>query len=258
MKSFPTYLRGASPVTSAMLCFLGLSLPVAAAELTVMSPIALKPLFENAGSEMQRSGHTLHMVWGESGGMRADIEKGIPFNLAVLTESFIDELAKAGKLDASTKTLLVRSGIGVAIKRGATKPDLSTTVAFKQEMLKVQTVGFAAESATSRYLEQLFKRLSIADEMRSKLRPLKGTAAPYVAKGDPEIALTQISTIIPFEEVEFAGPLPPEIQLYTVFAAAASPASPPDTIKALLAILTAPSNGPLLEKVGLEQIEKAH
>lgn len=195
------------------------------------------------------------MHWGESGGMRSDIERGVPFDIVVLTEAFVDDLINQGKLDRSSKTLLARSGIGVAIRKGAHRPDLSTTEAFKTSMLSVSSIGFAAESATSRYLEQLFRKLSISDEVKGKLRPLKGTAAPYIAKGDPEIALTQISTIIPFPEIEFAGQLPPEIQLYTVFAAAASSTTPNAGARALLDILKSPDNAPVLEMVGLEQMK---
>lgn len=237
-------------------CVFAISLPVYAAELKVMSPVALKPLFEKAGAELERAtGDKLQMSWGETGGMRADIQKGVPFDIAVLTENFIDEFIKDGKLDGATKKLIARSGIGVAIRKGAQKLDLSTTEAFKAAMLNASTIGFAAESATSRYLDQLFQRLGISEEVKSKLRPLKGTVAPYMAKGDPQIGLTQISTIIPFDGVDFAGPLPPDIQLYTVFAAAASPAANPDAVKALLNILVSRTNAPVLQKVGLDPIE---
>jgi molybdate transport system substrate-binding protein len=81
---------------------------------------------------------------------------------------------------------------------------------------------------------------------------LAGPASPYVAKGDPELALTQASTIIPFEGVDYAGPLPPDIQLYTVFAAAAAPTSNPEAVRALLKLLSSAENAPLLQKIGLE------
>jgi molybdate transport system substrate-binding protein len=226
-----------------------------AAEIRVMSPIALKPIFEKVGAELERStGHKLTISWGESGGMRSDIEKGVPFDVAVLTLKFVDDLIKEGKLDGNTRTPIARSGIGIAIRKGAPKPDISTTDAFKRTLMNANSIGFVAQSASSRYLDTLFTRLGIAEEIKSKLRPLKGPASPYVAKGDPEIAITQISTIIPFEGVEFAGPLPPDVQLYTVFAAAASPASNSDAARALLKMLVSPSNAPLLQKIGLEPL----
>ena len=186
--------------------------------------------------------------------MRSDIEKGVSFDVAVLTLKFVDDLIKQGKLDGNTRTPLARSGIGIAIRKGAPKPDISTTDAFKRTPMNAKSIGFVAQSASSRYLDTLFTRLGIAEEIKSKLRPLKGPASPYVAKGDPEIAITQISTIIPFEGVEFAGPLPPDVQLYTVFVAAASPTSNSDAVHALLKLLVSPSNAPLLQKIGLEPL----
>ena len=234
-------------------CLLTLTAAASAAEIRVLSPIALKPLFESTGAELERtSGHKVIAIWGESGGIRSDIEKGEPFDIAVLTLAFVDDLIKAGRLDASTRTPLARSGIGVAIRKGALKPDVSTVDAFKHTLLNAQSIGFVAQSASSRYLESLFARLGIADEIKGKLRPLAGPASPYVAKGDPELALTQASTIIPFEGVDYAGPLPPDIQLYTVFAAAAAPTSNPEAVRALLKLLSSAENAPLLQKIGLE------
>jgi molybdate transport system substrate-binding protein len=117
-------------------------------------------------------------------------------------------------------------------------------------MIEAKSIGFVDQSASSRYLTGLFVRLGIADQIKDKLKPLHGTAAQYVAKGDPEIALTQVATIIPFPEVDYAGPLPPEIQLYTTFTAAA--ASDSGKVRALLKAIVAPDNEPILRAIGLE------
>jgi molybdate transport system substrate-binding protein len=226
-----------------------------AAELKVMSPIALKPAFEHVSAGFAAStGNTFSVTWGESGGIKADIEKGVSFDLAILTINFVDDLIKQGKLDGTTRTLIARSGIGVAVRKGAGKPDVSTIDAFKRALMSAKSIGFVEQSASSRYLNELFTRLGIAEEIKGKLRPLKGPAAPYVANGDPEIALTQISTIIPFEGVESAGPLPSEVQLYTVFAAAAPTASNSDAARALLKLLVSRANAPVLQRIGLEPL----
>jgi molybdate transport system substrate-binding protein len=228
-----------------------------AAELKVMSPIALKPVFEHVRDGLARAtGDTIALEWGESGGIKAGVEKGDSFDIAVLTTAFVDDLIGQGKLDSSTRTLVARSGIGVAIRKGAPKPDVSTTEAFRRTLLNANSIGFVEQSASSRYLVTLFARLGIADEIKSKLRPLKGTAAPYVERGEVEIALTQISTIIPFDGVEFVGPLPPDVQLYTVFAAAAAPNSKLHSARALLNLVVSPSTTPVLQKIGLEPVNQ--
>ncbi len=221
------------------------------AELKILSPIALKPVLTDVAANFQKStGDKIELIWSESGKINADIEAGTPFDIAILTPNFVDSLVKQGKLDGATRTPVARSGIGVAVKKGAPKPDLSTTEAFKRAMIEAKSIGFVDQSASSRYLTGLFVRLGIADQIKDKLKPLHGTAAQYVAKGDPEIALTQIATIIPFPEVDYAGPLPPDIQLYTIFTAAAS--SDSEKVRALLKAITAQDNAPAFRAIGLE------
>jgi len=222
-----------------------------AAEIKVLSPIALRPVFDKIAPAFEQStGHKLSISWGESGGMRADIEKGAAFDVAILTAGFVDDLIKQQKLDGSTRTEIARSGIGIAIRKGAAKPDVGTVESFKSALLAARSIGFVDQSATSRYVVELFNRLGIAEAVKPKLRPLHGPAAEFVAKGEPEIALTQISTIIPFEGVDYAGPLPGDLQRYTTFAGAArSPAS--TEAAALLKALTSPEAVSVLASIGL-------
>ena len=207
-------------------------------------------LTDVAANFQKSTGDKIELIWSESGKINADIEAGTPFDIAILTPNFVDSLVKQGKLDGATRTPVARSGIGVAVKKGAPKPDLSTTEAFKRAMIEAKSIGFVDQSASSRYLTGLFVRLGIAEQLKDKLKPLHGTAAQYVAKGDPEIALTQIATIIPFPEVDYAGPLPPDIQLYTIFTAAAS--SDSEKVRALLKAITAQDNAPAFRAIGLE------
>jgi len=224
-------------------------------EIKIMSPIALKPVLTTMAEKFQKlSGDKIELVWSESGKINADIESGTPFVVAILTPNFVDSLVKQGKLNDTTRVPVARSGIGVAIRKGAPKPDVSTTDAFKRAMMEAKSIGFVDQSASSRYLNGLFVRLGIADQIKDKLKPLHGTAAQYVAKGDVEIALTQIATIIPFPEVDYAGPLPPDIQLYTIFTAAAS--SDSEKVRALLKAITSPDNAPALRAIGLEPPSK--
>ncbi len=224
-----------------------------AGELKIMSPIALKPVLVKVAEQFERtSGDKIELVWKESGKINAEIAAGIAFDIAILTPNFVDALIAGGKVDAATRTPVARSGIGVAIRKGAPRPDVSTTEAFKRTMLEAKSIGFVDQSASSRYLTTLFTKLGIADQIKDKLKPLHGTAATYVGKGDVEIALTQIATILPFPEVDLAGPLPPDIQLYTVFTATTSPASNPEKVRQFLKALVAPDNAPALRAIGLD------
>lgn len=225
-----------------------------AAEIRVMSPVALRPVLAKVGAEFEQStGHKLVVSWGESGGIKSDIEKGVPFDVAILTLNFVDDLIKQGKLDGNTKTPIARSGIGIAIRKGAPRPDVSTTDAFKRTLTAAKSIGYVERSASSRYLNELFGRLGIAETIKSKLKPLSGPAHTYVANGDPELAITQISAILQFEGVELAGPLPQDIQRYTVFVAAAPLKSNSDaTARAFLKAMVSPAATSILKATGLE------
>jgi molybdate transport system substrate-binding protein len=222
-------------------------------ELKVMSPIAIKPLLTKVGKEFSQStGNKIVFVWSESGGIKSDIEKGVQFDIVILTPNFVDDLIKQGKLDGATRTPIARSGIGVAIRKGMPKPDVSTTDAFKRTLINAKSIGFVERSSSSRYLPDLFDRLGIAEAIKSKLKPLPGPVHEFLAKGDPEIAITQIAAVLPFDDLELVGPLPSDIQRYTTFVGVASSASSSDTVRTLLKALASPSNAPVLRSVGLD------
>lgn len=223
-----------------------------ATEVKVLSPVALKHVFEKVGPDFERTtGNKLTIVWGESGGIRSNIEKGEPFDVAFLTLGFVDELIKQGKLDSATRTPIARSGIGIIIRKGAAKPDVSTTDALKRTFLAAKSIGFVEHSASSRYVPVLLKRLDLTDALKDKMKPLNGPAGPYVGAGDPEIAISQMAAIQPSDGAEVAGPLPSEVQLYTVFGAGARPSSDPAAM-AFLKAVTSPEAVAALKESGLE------
>ena len=141
--------------------------------------------------------------------------------------------------------------MGVAIRKGAPKPELGTTQAFKQALLKAQTIAYSDGGLTGIYIKGLVERLGIAEELKSKLR--FGRGAEMVGEGRAEIGLTQISEILPVAGAELAGPLPPEIQQYTVFpAAVAAAAAQAEAGQALLKFLKSPDAAKVLKAKGLE------
>jgi molybdate transport system substrate-binding protein len=223
-----------------------------AVELRILTPVAIKPLLTKIVPEFERAtGAKIVVIWGESGSIKTDIENGVAFDIAVLTPNFVDDLIGQGRLDGATRTVIAKSGLGVVIRQGAPKPDIGTTDAFKRALVAAKSIGIVEHSASSRYLAGLFDRLGIAGEIASKLTSLPGPAAQFVATGDPELAVTQIAAILPAPGVALAGPLPPDIQLFTVFIAAASPAAHRH-VRALLDALVSPSNAALLTTAGLE------
>jgi len=182
----------------------------------------LKVLSSN-GVRLALEKEGIEATFATTSDLKARIEAGEAFDVAILTAAAIDELVEKGRLLGDTCVEVGRSGAGVAMREGARRPDLSSAEGFRRALLSAQSVAYVGSSATAGNLRDIFKRLGIAREMKAKSRILTGVlAAEAVAKGEAELALTQISEIVDVAGVELAGPFPPELQVYTVFTAAVS------------------------------------
>src|SRR5204862_4954914 len=126
------------------------------------------------------------------------------------------DLVKQGKL--ASRTALAASGIAIAIKKGAAKPDLSSTEGFKKTVLSAYSIAWVESGASGIYLKALFEKLGIAEQIKGKLKAVKA-AGHAVADGEAEIGFTQVSEILPYPGAELGGMLPPEIQTITNFSA---------------------------------------
>jgi molybdate transport system substrate-binding protein len=226
-----------------------------AAEIKALVSNALKSTMEEAAPQFEKaSGHKLAITFGAAAELKAAIEKGAPVDIAILTTATTDDLVKEGKLIAAGRVDIARAGAGVAARKGAPKPDISTTEGFKHAMLDAKSIAFVGTGASAPYIKSLFDRLGIADQVQSKLKvlPASNPAANAVANGEAELGITQISEILPYAGAELVGPMPAEIQLYTVYPAAlAADTKEPDAAKALIKFLTAPAAIAVLKAKGL-------
>ncbi|MGZ3284575.1 MAG: molybdate ABC transporter substrate-binding protein [Xanthobacteraceae bacterium] len=227
-----------------------------AAEIKVLSSNSMKTTLEELAPQFEKAtGHKLSFTFNAAVPLKAQIEKGAAFDVAILSTPITDDLIKQGKLVAATRTDIARSNAGLAVKRGAPKPDISTTAAFKRALLDAKSICYVEQGATGIYLKGLFERLGIAEQLKgkTKLLPPSNPAAHAVANGEAEIGMTQISEILPYAGAELVGPLPAEIQLSTLFpAAVGSGAKEPEAAKAFIKFLTAPAAIPVLKAKGLE------
>jgi len=231
-------------------------LALQAAEIKVMSSNALKPVLEELVPQFEKSSeHKVALTLGTAAELKVAIEKGAPFDVAIGTAAGIDDLAKQGKVDADTKAALARSGVGVAVKKGAPKPDISTTEGFKKALLDAKSIAFVEQGNSGIYLKTLFVRLGIADQIKDKLKPLPASnpAAHAVANGEAEIGMTQISEILPYPGADLVGPLPADIQLTTVFSAGvAADSKDAAAAKAFLAFLNSSAANAVKKAKGLD------
>ncbi len=225
-----------------------------AAEITVFSTNAFKTVLEDLGPQFERSsGHKLAMRFAPTSELKAQIERGEAFDLAILTAAATDDLIKQARLAGATRIEVARSGVGVAIRKGAAKPDLSSEEAFKRALLQAKSIAYTGAGLTGPSLSKIFERFGIADEMKAKIRVVSGNAAEAVSRGEAELGFTQASEILHVAGAELAGPLPPEVQIYTVFTAAtAAGAKDAAASRAFIGFLTAPAAMPVIQAKGME------
>jgi molybdate transport system substrate-binding protein len=139
----------------------------------------------------------------------------------MLVDFQTDELIKSGRLVAETRTDVMKTGIGVAVKRGAPRPDIGTVDAFTRTLLDARSITYLKEGASTIYLDRLFARLGIAEALRAKtVKPDTESVSERVAQGEVELGMFNISEVLLVKGVTLAGALPPELQSYIVFAAA--------------------------------------
>jgi molybdate transport system substrate-binding protein len=226
-----------------------------AAELKLQVSNALKTTIEELAPQFEKaSGNKLVIEFGAAAEIKTAIQKGAAVDVAILTSGVTDDLIKEGKLTAAGRADIARAGAGVAARKGAPKPDISTTEGFKHAMLEAKSIAYVAAGATAPYILGVFDRLGIADQVKPKLKPqpTSNPAAKAVANGEAELGITQISEILPYAGAELVGPMPPELQLYTVFpAAVAANTKEADAAKALIKFLASPAATAVLKAKGL-------
>jgi len=179
---------------------------------------------------------------------------GEAFDVAILTTPLMDDLAKMSRIAVGSRIDVARAGAGVAIRKGAPKPDLSSAESFKRALLEAKSVAYVGTGATAANMRNIFARLGIAEEMKAKTKLLSGIgAADAVAKGEAELGFTQVSEILGNAGAELAGPLPPEVQVYTVFpAAGAASAREPEAALQFLRYLKTPEAAKVIRAKGME------
>src|SRR5689334_5002878 len=191
-----------------------------AAEIKLLTAGAFEQVVKDLVPSFERqSGHKVTIERGTAGELKARIERGDAFDVAVITPVVLEALAKAGKVGVRTDVATV--GVGVGIKEGAPRPDISTVDAFKRALLGAKAVAYidpASGGTSGIYIDKLLERLGIAAEVRPKAKLKKGGhAAEFVASGEADIVLQQMSEIIPVKGVVTVGPLPAEIQSITTY-----------------------------------------
>jgi molybdate transport system substrate-binding protein len=239
---------------AALISTLALGETVLAAEVTILANQGavsavrdLAPAFEKA------SGHKVVVIFAAGPAMPRAIDSDAPADLVSQFADAFDELIKRGKVVPGSPAIYARAGNGVAVKAGASKPDISTAEAFKQAMLNAKSIGYS-RSGSGMLAVKLMERLGLAEQLKAKTKYIEGRpVAEAVAAGEVEIGLQQTNVIQPVAGTDYVGPLPPELQDYVVFSVGLLTVSKnQDAARAFITFMTAPENAALIRKSGME------
>ncbi len=262
-----TRKRISVPVAIAAFCVLTAWNAVARAqnqEIRVVTSGAFTAAYLELVPEYERTSH--HKMVSEFGPSMGTTVNAIPMRLArgeaidviIMAAPALDDLIKQGKVLAGSRVDLVLSRIAVAVKSGSPKPDISSVAALKRTLLAAKSIGYS-DSASGVYLStDLFPKLGIADQIKSKSRKIQATpVGNLVASGEIEIGFQQFSELLPVKGIEIVGPLPAAAQQVTIFAAGIPTTSKhPDLARAFIQFLASPAAVSTIRKTGLEPMSK--
>jgi len=246
-------------VIASVVLTLALSPIAFGSEIRVICTQALKGTMAKIGPQYEReTGDKLLITYGATAQLLTHINKGESFDVIIVVSQALADLAKSGKVVDSSRADVARSGIGVAIRRGGQRPDITTVDAFKKTLLAAKSIAYTnpADGGTSAvYFAELIKKLGIAEQLRPKTKFVPGgtSSGTLVASGEAELAVQFISELLLAPGVEIAGPLPPEVQSYIVISAGVSrEAADPVVAGRLVRFLSSPAVAPVLPEAGLE------
>jgi molybdate transport system substrate-binding protein len=225
-----------------------------AAEITVMLSAAFKEAYVELVPQFERAtGNKVTSLWAPSVQIMTRLKAGETVDLVIVSSRSIDELMKLGIVGAGKRFDLAQCGVGVAVKAGAPRPDISSGDALKRAVLAAKTVVYS-HGPSGVYLEGLFKRMGIAEAIKGKVTRVQGEpAGALVARGEAELGFQQVCELLPVPGIDLVGPLPADVQEITIFSAGVhARAKEPQAAQALVDFFKAPQAAPVIKAKGME------
>src|SRR5215210_5550282 len=227
-------------------------------EITVFSAGAVEGPLETLLHAFEReTGHKIRVAFNTVGAIQAKLEAGETPDLAVLSAPAIEALAKVGLVDAASRTDLGQAETGLAVREGASCPDISTMAAFRQTVLALRSLALTdpkAGGSSGIYMARVFEQMGLADEIKQKAVLKSGgrQVAEAIAGGEAEAGITFLSEVLPIKGTQAVGPLPKEIAFTNVYAAVL-PANGRggEEARALMSFLTRPASRQAFVAAGL-------
>ena len=229
-----------------------------AAPIVVLSSNGFQAVMEELAPRFERAtNRKVAVTYDLASTLRQRIETGQAFDLAVLTPAAIDDLTKAGRIAADSRTPLARGGLGLAVRAGARKPDITTSESFKRALVDAKSIAYVKEGASGVAFAALVQRLGLTDALKAKSRltATRDEVGDAIRAGEAEFGVLPISEILPLRGIELAGAFPPEVQTYIVMVAGTSAKTAQGSaVRELIEFLTAPAALPIIKAKGMEQM----
>ena len=226
-----------------------------AAEIKVASIQATQEAYLELVAQFEKtSGHKVTTFFSGTLNVQKRLADGEPCDLIILAGPALDDQIKLGRAVAGSRVDFAKSGTGLAVRKGAAKPDISSADALKKTLLAAKSIGYST-GPSGLYMLSVFEKLGIAEQVKGKLKqtPSGVFVGTLIANGETEVGFQQISELVHFAGIDYVGPLPGDLQRVTVFSAGIhAGAKQADAARELVQFITAPAAASVIKKHGLE------
>lgn len=223
-------------------------------EIRVLASVGIKAAIEDLAPKFEKtSKHTVKTVFDLSATIKGQIEKGEPFDVAIIAPPMVEDLTAKGKVAAGSKTDVARVGLGLMIKAGARKPDVSSVDAFKKSLLAAKSTTYATTGASGVAFLATVKQLGIADQIKTKPAATPEEINANVLSGVSDYAVLPLSEILPVKGAELGGMFPKEVQTIVIMSAGLSANSKSAAAKEFITFLMSPANTAVFKQKGMER-----
>jgi molybdate transport system substrate-binding protein len=242
-----------------VIAFTALVLVAAAAgaeEIRVLSSVGIKTVIEVLGPQFEKATkHKVTTVFDLAGVLKTRIEGGEAFDVAILTAPLVDELISKGKIPAASRTEVARVGLGLMIRAGASKPDVSTVEAFGKTLLNAKSITYVTTGASGVAFLATIDKMGIADAIKAKAKPAANgeQVNANVLSGASDIAVLPISEILPVKGAEVGGVFPSAVQTYVVMTAGVNPTTKSPVAREFITYLMSATNSAVIREKGMER-----
>jgi molybdate transport system substrate-binding protein len=228
-------------------------------DIRVLSSVGIKAVVDELAPRFERAtSHRVTTVFDLASVLKTKIEGGESFDVAILTPPLLDDLITKGHIARASRAEVARVGLGLMIRAGAPKPDVSSVAAFTKTIQNAKSVTYATAGASAIAFLATIEKLGIADAVKARARPAASPeeVGANILAGSSDLAVLPVSEILPVKGAELGGVFPADIQTYVVMVAGVSSATSGTAAREFLDFLMSPENSDVVKQKGMERADR--